>query len=255
LTADHVQENRRYWNAQAHLWVTRGEAAWASRAPYWGIWETPETALNLLPESLSGARAVELGCGTGYVSRWMEVRGATVVGVDVSRDQLQTACRLAREYQSSVEFLLGNAELAPLPNQCADFVISEYGAAIWCDPYVWIPEASRLLRVGGQLVFLGNHPLAMLSIGEEGDLVTHHLNRSYFGLHRLDWTKLEVDPGGVEFNLPFSQWLRLFKTNGFRLDEYHEIRAPVDQGPAQFGVPWDWARDYPAEQAFVLTKV
>jgi len=35
-------------------------------------------------------------------------------------------------------------------------VISEYGASIWCDPYRWIPEASRLLRPGGDLVFLVN---------------------------------------------------------------------------------------------------
>ena len=35
----------------------------------------------------------------------------------------------------------------------ADVAISEYGAAIWCDPFAWIPEAHRLLRAGGVLPF------------------------------------------------------------------------------------------------------
>lgn len=37
----------------------------------------------------------------------------------------------------------------PLGAGCADLVISEYGASVWCDPYRWIPEAARLLRPGG----------------------------------------------------------------------------------------------------------
>ena len=31
---------------------------------------------------------------------------------------------------------------------------SEYGASIWCDPEKWIAEAGRLLRPGGELVFM-----------------------------------------------------------------------------------------------------
>ena len=42
------------------------------------------------------------------------------------------------------------------PTRSFDLAISEYGAAIWADPYKWIPEAARLLRPGGQLIFLGN---------------------------------------------------------------------------------------------------
>ena len=54
-----------------------------------------------------------------------------------------------------------DAEAVPYPDASFDLAFSEYGAAIWCDPERWIPEAHRLLRPGGTLLFLGCHPLAM----------------------------------------------------------------------------------------------
>jgi ubiquinone/menaquinone biosynthesis C-methylase UbiE len=51
-----------------------------------------------------------------------------------------------------------NAEATGLPSASFDLAISEYGASIWCDPYKWIPEAARLLRADGELVFLSSRP-------------------------------------------------------------------------------------------------
>ena len=121
----------------------------------------------MLPGDMSGMRAIELGCGTGYVSAWMARRGASVVGIDNSERQLATARRLATEHGVELTLHHGNAEQVPYPDQHFDFAISEYGAAIWCDPQVWIPEAHRLLRPGGELVFLGNSPWAIVCTPED----------------------------------------------------------------------------------------
>ena len=61
---------------------------------------------------------------------------------------------------TALEFPLlhGNAEAVPYPDASFDFAISEYGACLWADPYRWIPEAARLLRPGGELIFLTNSP-------------------------------------------------------------------------------------------------
>ena len=56
----------------------------------------------------------------------------------------------------------------PLRDKSFDLVISEYGASIWCDPYKWIPEAARLLRSGGELVFLRNSTLSMVCMPDTG---------------------------------------------------------------------------------------
>ena len=61
----------------------------------------------------------------------------------------------------------GSAERTPFAAASFDLAISEYGASIWCDPYPRIPEAARLLRPGGQLIFLVNSVLLMLTLPNE----------------------------------------------------------------------------------------
>ncbi len=209
---------------------------------------------------MAGVRAIELGCGTAYVSAWLARRGATVVGIDNSERQLATAARLAAEHGVDLVLHHGNAETVPEPDGSFDFAISEYGAAIWCDPEVWIPEAHRLLRPDGRLVFLGNHPLAMACIPADGGTITPTLQRPLVDMHRFDWRDVEVDPGGIEFNRTISSWLRLFADVGFRVDAYHELFAPPagpgdDPDEVRFGMPRSWAERFPCEQVWCLTRL
>jgi SAM-dependent methyltransferase len=253
---DHVAENRRHWDADAPRWVASGERAWAQPEPTWGIWGVDNRTVPLLPEDLQGRRAIELGCGTGYVSAWMRRRGAVVYAIDNSEQQLRTARRLAAEHGlDGIEWVHGNAETVAEPDASFDFAISEYGAAIWCDPHRWIPEAHRLLRPGGRLAFLGNHPLAMVCTPIDGASPTGlTLERDYFGLGRMDWTDAAEDPGGIEFNMEISSWMRLFRQTGFDVVDYHEIQAPPTATGTEFWMPAEWARRFPAEQAWVLVK-
>ena len=253
---DHVFANRHYWDNMAADWVAAGERNWASEAA-WGVWPVPNTDYPLLPDSLDGQDAIELGCGTGYVSAWMTRRGAKrVVAIDNSEQQLATARRLAATHGlTSIEFLHGNAETVPMPDGSFDFAISEYGAAIWADPYAWIPEAHRLLRPGGRLVFLGNSPIATLFAPLDGsEPIRHTLQRDYFGMHRIDWRDVEHNPGGVEFNLPISAWIVLFRDTGFEIDNYLEIRCPDPAARNQFGITAEWAHRWPGEHVWMLCK-
>src|SRR5689334_18234947 len=104
--------------------------------------------------------------------------------------------RLQEEFGLRYPLVQANAEQVPLDDGCADLVISEYGACIWCDPYRWIPEAARLLRPGGRKTFLRNSTLLMLCEPEVGP-PTDRLLRPQAGLHRMSW----VSNPGVEFHL------------------------------------------------------
>jgi SAM-dependent methyltransferase len=251
---EHVLENRRYWDGRAHEWVRAGEELWRREEPVWGIWPVPESELQLLPRDMTGLSAVELGCGTAYVSGWMARRGARVTGIDNSQEQLRTARRLAAGHEVEISFLHGNAEATPFEDESFDFAISEYGAAIWCDPALWIPEAFRILKPGGSLVFLGTHPLATVCTPLDGSAVSKQLVRPYFGLDRADWTRVEVDPGGIEFNRPISGWFGLFRQTGFEVVDYLEPRPAQRGSEERFGLTADWAADQPSEQVWKLRK-
>jgi len=248
---DHVRRNREAWNAYAPDYVAAGERNWAAAEPTWGIWAVPESLVGLLPADLAGKQAVELGCGTGYVSAWLARRGARPVGIDNSPAQLATARRLQREHGLDFPLIQADAEALPLPDARFDFAISEYGAAIWCDPYRWIPEAARVLRPGGELVFLLNGAILMLAMQElETEPATERLLRPYFGMHRFEWP----DTQAVEFHLGFGDWIRLLRTSGFEILDLVEIQPPEGATTRYPFVTLDWARRWPSEQVWKLRR-
>src|SRR5258705_11031781 len=120
--------------------------------------------------------------------------------------------------ETGIEFPLVEADAAEtgLPDASADLVVSEYGASIWVDPYKWIPEAARLLRPGGRLVFLINAPLLMLCMADlEEEPAKDQLRRPYFGMHRFEWD----DDNSVEFHLPHGELIALLHRCGFEIEE------------------------------------
>ncbi|MGH2528684.1 MAG: class I SAM-dependent methyltransferase [Actinomycetota bacterium] len=147
---DHVLRNREAWDADADNWVQRGRDSWMADEITWGIWSGPEFELHLLPD-VDGLDVVELGCGTGYLSAWLARRGAQLIGLDNSGRQLATARSFQDQFDLSFPLIHADAERPPLRDGSFDLAVSEYGAAIWCDPHAWTPEAARILRPGGGL--------------------------------------------------------------------------------------------------------
>ncbi|MEO9110583.1 MAG: class I SAM-dependent methyltransferase, partial [Jatrophihabitantaceae bacterium] len=208
---DHVSINRAYWDGVAADWVERGRRNWAAVEMSWGAWAIPQADLPFVPDDVGDMDVIELGCGTAYVSGWLARRGARPVGIDNSGEQLATARALQAEFGIEFPLIHGNAEQVPYPDGSFDFAVSEYGAAIWCDPYRWIPEAARLLRPGGRLAFLGNSLLSMLCTPDQGPC-TPTLVRSYDGLGLMHW-----EGEGAEFHLPHGEMINLLLRCGFRI--------------------------------------
>ena len=250
---DYILRNRASWDADALNWVDGGRRNWASEEPTWGVFNIPESEAGVLPADLAGRDVIELDCGTAYVSAWLARRGARPVGIDNSEKQLATARALQQEFGIDFPLIHGNAETVPLPSESFDIAISEYGAAIWADPYRWIPEASRLLRPGGQLVFLGNSNLMMLVIPETDDEgpATDRLIRPQFGMHRFDWPEEQ----SVEFHISHGDWIRLLRANHFEVEDLIELRPPEGATTTYPWVTLDWARKWPAEEVWKARKL
>jgi len=103
-------------------------------------------------------------------------------------------------------------------------------------------------------VFLGNHPLTLVTTPPNGAPCDWQLHRPYRGLNRIDWTGVEIDPGGVEFNRSISDWMALFARIGFAVERYEELYAPETATGVHFSQPADWAKLYPSEQVWVLRR-
>ena len=250
---EHVERNKAEWAVWAAEYVDAAERNWAQDEITWGIWDARESELQVLPE-LEGKDVIELGCGTAYVSAWLARRGARVVGIDNSPAQLATARTLQREFGIDFPLHLGNAEATPFEDASFDYAISEYGAALWADPYRWIPEAARLLRPGGELLLYTGGAFMMLTMPDlEADgPARRELLRPYFGMHRFTWP----DDTSVEFHLPHGELLRVLRDAGFEVERLVEVQPPAD---AVSDEQWDfvtleWAGQWPSEEAWVARK-
>jgi SAM-dependent methyltransferase len=247
---EYVQQNVANWT-RANTEYTDASAAraWAQEEITWGVFEAPESELNLLGD-VNGLDVVELGCGTAYFSSWLARRGARVVGVDPTPAQLATARRLQAE--TGIEFPLVEAigEDVPLPDSSFDLVLSEYGASLWADPNGWIPEAARLLRPGGRLVFLTNSTVSVLCMTMDG--VGEQLVRPQFELGKWVWP----DTNEVEFHLAHGDWIELLHENGFEVERLVELFAnPESETHTYYKyVTAEWARKWPPEEVWAASK-
>lgn len=244
--------NRQTWDRWAGEYAEWAPRAWESE-PSWGLFSIPDEQVGVFrDDDLRGLDVVELGCGTGYISAWCLRAGARrAVGVDNSPAQLATAAAMARRYDRPLQLVLADAEHAPLASASFDLVISEYGAAIWCDPYRWIPEAARLLRLGGKLVFLGNSVLVTLCVPEfDGQAAGPSLRRPQRGMHRFEWP----DTAAVEFHVSHGELVRILRGAGFEVLDLIELHA--DEGAEtnyEFVDGW-WASRWPVEEVWIARK-
>ncbi len=191
---------------------------------------------------------VELGCGTAYFSSWLAGRGACPVGVDVTPAQLDTARACMKQFGISFPLVTAGAEELPLRDGTFDLAVSEYGASVWCDPARWVPEAARVLRPGGRLVFLTNSVLVTLCVPADEGHASEHLQRPQRGMYRQQWPG-----GGIEFHPGHGEWIRILRDSGFEVVALHELFATPEAQDHEFYeiATAEWARRWPVEDLWV----
>ena len=241
-------DNRELWT-KINAEYTDGHAyrAWAAEDISWGNYGVPEREIGALGD-VGGLDVVELGCGTAYFSSWLARRGARPVGVDVTPAQLDTARRCQAEFGISFPLVEADAADVPLPGASFDLAVSEYGASQWCDPERWVPEAARLLRPSGRLVFITSSVLAALCLPGLGGKAGEHLVWPQHAVYRQ-----ELPGGQAHFHPGHGEWIRILRAGGFTVDALHELHAPPTAAdhPYYAWITADWARRWPAEDLWV----
>jgi ubiquinone/menaquinone biosynthesis C-methylase UbiE len=248
---DHVRTNRTLWEATSdeyerqHAEVLSGDLAMS-----WGLWRLPEAELRILGD-VARRDVLEFGCGAARWSIALAQQGARPVGLDVSPRQLAVARRLMDEAGVAFPLLEANAESVPLPDASFDIVFCDWGAMTFCDPYRTVPEAARLLRPEGLLAFATSTPLACLCQDWPADAMREQLLRPYFDLHRLAGDASD----GVAFQLPYGEWIRLFRQHGLLVEDLIETRPPRNATTSYRDEAANtWARSWPMEHIWRVRK-
>jgi SAM-dependent methyltransferase len=150
-----------------------------------------------------------------------------------------------------VELVHGSAETLPFEDARFDVVVADHGANRFADPYLWLPEAARVLRPGGLLAFSGGTPFEVVCFDEPADTWDSRLHRDWFGMHHHSYG----DDDCVEFELSYGDWIRLFRANGLTVEALVETRPPEGmESPYRDEAERAWARRWPMEQIWKTRK-
>jgi ubiquinone/menaquinone biosynthesis C-methylase UbiE len=103
------------------------------------------------------AAVLDLGCGTGVVTRAIAARdrfSGTVTGIDQSPEFIAAAERLAADagVGDRVEFVVGDAHELDLPAASFDAAVAHTLISHVRDPLAVLAEAARVIRPGGVVV-------------------------------------------------------------------------------------------------------
>lgn len=108
-------------------------------------------------EVKSGDHVLDLCCGTGDVSFALAKCGATVTGLDFSKEMLAIAATRAAKLpaaKNNPQFIQGDAEQLPFPDQSFDAVTVGYGLRNVADWEAGLSEMVRVAKPGGRVVVL-----------------------------------------------------------------------------------------------------
>jgi SAM-dependent methyltransferase len=243
------ERNRAFWDSHSDEYQETHREHIGRPEPRWGMWQLPESELRILGD-VSGKDVLELGCGAAQWSILLAGLGARPVGVDNSARQLERAREALAASGLDFPLIHAPAEDVPLPDGSFDIVFADHGANRFADPYAWVPEAARLLRPGGLLAFSGSTPFEVMCWNEDADRMEPALQLDYFGMHRI-----EEKDGPVQFELPYGEWIRLFRANGFEIEDLREIQPPLEaESTYRTAEETEWARRWPMEQVWMVRK-
>jgi SAM-dependent methyltransferase len=208
------------WESQAGPWAV------FTRTPGYDSWHEHTNVpalLELLPAP--GRRTLDLGCGEGRLSRFLQSLGHRVAGIDAA----PTMVRLAASHDSPAPPVVGDAAALPFADEAFDLVVA-YMCLHDIDAMPdAIAEAARVLERGGRLCLAIPHPVNSAgSFPDRGPDAPFVIDGSYLQARAADWA---ASRGGVQLTFhsehrPLQAYSRALEAAGLLIEAIREPAAP-----------------------------
>lgn len=187
-----TKEIEEYWNA-ASKWYQESSKI-KTKSAHYGPYAPNENKLRLLG-NIRGKKILEIGCGGGQCSIAFAKQGAKCTGLDLSKEQLKHAEKLAKKNKVFVKFIKHDIQtLKGFKSNIYDIAFSAFALQYVPDLTKCFKEVSRVLKKGGLFVFSFGHPF-YLSISPK----TFKVEKSYNKTGKIEEMEIWSDGSKHKF--------------------------------------------------------
>ncbi len=193
-------------------------------ADWYDDWNRPNAERNApeLRDLLGPGQGLclDLGCGSGLYLDVLAATGRTVVGLDLSADQL----RIARS--RSRQIVRGNAVELPFADATFPTVVTLWTSTDVDDFAAVVAEAARVLTPGGLLVFCGAHPCFNGPHSEwleDGGVLAHPTYRQVGWHQEAPWWGAFVRRRVGMCHRPLAEFINAFISAGLMIERLSEL--------------------------------
>jgi ubiquinone/menaquinone biosynthesis C-methylase UbiE len=181
---------------------------------------------------VTGLHVLDAGCGEGYMARMLNALGAAeVVGVDTCRALIDAAIEASTPH---CQFIYADVADIPLPADSIDLVVVNrlpHGLANPGQRYV---EFARVLRPGGRMIIVGQHPCfyrsrAERSASSAGDFSVDDYFDGRIVEQHFDVASRISPAASVQKLYSLEQYIGMITGAGFVITGIQEPRPTPDQ--------------------------
>ena len=218
---DKFYDTRAFWNRVADDWeIQVGDDGDSNRMM------NSDPVLWKFVGNVAGLDILDAGCGTGYLTRKLQKRGANVIGIDFAENMIE----IARYNAPKLDFRVDScSELKTIDDNSIDLLVANYVLMDTPDLTGTMKAFSRVLRTNGYAVVIFSHPCfpqGRATSSANTDSVQYHWESSYFEQRKFvdpPWAHFKSD--FIWFHRPLSDYWKAFKANGFDVIELEEPRV------------------------------
>lgn len=186
----------------------------------WNLYLDRPMIERFLGEPSPGMTVLDLGCGSGLLTRWLKAKGLNVQGLDFSHGLID----IAKKENPDITFTTSNIISTPYPVESFDIIVSGLVLHYVQDLCTVFSEVARILNTNGVFIFTMHHPFDEVLEVSRSDKTYQATAQPYFHNDQYTWKMLD-GMQLVSYHHTFETIAEGLFKNGFIIERIAESRA------------------------------